>query len=111
MQRIDERRIELQKPLAAGADDKSLAACFVARPFFLNRRGQFFRRSKLSAAGAIRIGKIRIAELADGGSAIDLAARPEIAAGKAAEDGGAPVLRTFALQRVEDFFDGVHEDS
>jgi hypothetical protein len=49
--------------------------------------------------------------LADGRGAVGLAARPEIAAGEAAEDGGAAGLRAFALQSVEDFFDGVHKCS
>ena len=40
--------------------------------------------------------------------AILLAAGPQIAAGKAAEDGGAPGVRALALQRVENLFDGVH---
>jgi hypothetical protein len=45
--------------------------------------------------------------LADGCRTVLLATRPEIAAGKAAEDGRAACLRAFALQRIENFFDRV----
>ena len=65
------------------------------------------RRCELPAARPVRAHKIGVAELADGRGAVRLAARPEIAAGKAAEDRGAPGLRALALQRVEDFLDGV----
>ena len=52
--------------------------------------------------------EIRVAELADGRRAIRLAPRPEVAAGEAAEHGRPPGVRAFALQGVEDLFDGVH---
>ena len=133
--------IELQQRLTAGADDKSslpvilsgaargsfasgavegpaLRAAQVSilrpgandAPFFSIAAASACRR-KFSAAGTIGVGKIRIAELADGRRAVGFASRPEIAARKAAEDRGASGLRTLALQRVEDFFDRVHKSS
>ena len=51
--------------------------------------------------------EIGIAEAALRGRAILFAARPQIAAGETAEHGGSSGLRAFALQGLEDLFDGV----
>ena len=52
--------------------------------------------------------EIGIAEVADGGRAIRLATRPQVAAGEATEHRRTSGVRALALQRVEDLFDGVH---
>ena len=57
------------------------------------------------AVGADEVG---VAEIAGRRLAVCLAARPQIAAGKAAEHRRPPGLRAFALQRVEDLLDRIH---
>src|SRR5207253_1737171 len=52
--------------------------------------------------------EIGVAEAADRAIAIGLVPRPEIAARKSAEHRRAPRVGAFALQREEDFLDGVH---
>jgi len=56
------------------------------------------------AVGADEIG---VAEAAQGLGAVLLAPRPQIAAGKAQEDGAAPRLHALSLQRKEYLFDRV----
>src|SRR4029453_1284687 len=62
-----------------------------------------------AAAWSIGADKIGVAEIADGIGAVRLTARPEIAAGEATEHGGAAGLHAFALERVIDFLDRIHE--
>ena len=68
---------------------------------------QRIRAVEASAARAVGADEIGVAEGADGRRPVLLAAAPEVAAGKAAEDGCAASVGTLALQRVEDFLDGV----
>src|SRR5947199_344245 len=58
---------------------------------------------KGSAAWAIQADEIGLAETAHSVTAILFSARPEVAPRKAAKYGGAPRVRTFALQSEEDF--------
>ncbi|MNT29749.1 hypothetical protein D3C72_1655060 [compost metagenome] len=106
MQRVDQRRIELQQRLAPGAHHQRLAARAL-RPFRGDRRGQFPGGTVLAAAGAIGADEIRVAELAYRAGAVLFPAAPQVAAGKAAEHRGAAGVGAFALQRIEDFLDGV----
>ena len=80
---------------------KRLPGRVAAGHFSFDGRSQRLGRRKLSAAGTIGVGKIRVAELADRRCAVGFAAGPEIAARKAAEDRGASRVRAFALQRVK----------
>jgi len=80
------------------------------RPFIFDGRGQSFRGIEFAAPCSIHSDKIRVAELTNRRSSIGFAARPEIAAGETAEDRGTTSLRTLALQRIEDFLDGVAHD-
>jgi hypothetical protein len=79
----------LQQRLAAGTNHKPLClrrALLCERgPLGRNRRRQRVRRFELAAAGAIRVGKIRVAEFANRKRPVLLAARPKIAARKTAE--------------------------
>src|SRR6185312_13171367 len=52
--------------------------------------------------------EIGVAEVAHRARAIDFAPRPQVAARETAEHGRASGVEAFALQRVEDFLDGVH---
>ncbi len=103
--RVDQRRIELQQWLAAGEDHK--APRRVTRPSLRDGAREFACAFEAAAAGPIGADEIGIAELADGGGAVLFAAGPQIAAGETAEHGGAAGLGALALQRLEDFFDGV----
>jgi hypothetical protein len=90
-----------------GADDEALA---IASPSARDSFGQLRGARKAPAARAIGADEIGIAEAASRRGTIFFAAGPEIAAGKAAENGGTPSLPPLALQRVENFFDGIgHE--
>ncbi len=102
---LDERRVDLQHRLAAGAHDETLTFAF--RPQRRDLRDEFFRAAVFAAVLAVGADEIGIAEAADGVRAIFLAARPQVAAGEAAEHGRAPGVRAFALQCVEDFLDRV----
>ena len=70
-------------------------------------RGDSFCRCELAAAVAVDADEVRVAELADGAGAITLEAAPQVAAGKAQEDGGAARMRALSLQGVEAFLDRV----
>ena len=63
---------------------------------------------KLHNARAIDTDKLRVTKTAHSCSAILLSARPQIAAGKAQEYRRRAGICAFALQGVEDFFDGIH---
>ena len=98
--------IELQQRLAAGADDEAL----------LRRRhaatgcdgvGQGVGGGELAAAVAVGADEVGVAEVADRGRAVLLAAAPQVAAGEAAEHRGAAGVGALALQCVEDFLDRV----
>ncbi len=60
-----------------------------------------------AAAFAVDADEIGVAELADRGRAILLAAGPEIAAGKTAKHRRASGLSAFALQRLENLLDRI----
>lgn len=107
MQGGDKGFVQLEKGFAAGADDEATARSRVAGPLGFNGGGELTGAGKFAAGGAVRSDKVGIAKLADGGGAVGFSARPEVAAGEAAEDGGAAGLGAFALQGVEDFFNRV----
>ena len=111
VERVDERRVQLQKRFAAGADNESPARSRVRRPFRFDRNRQILSGIESSTPRPIDSYKFGIAEPADGRGAVGLATRPEIASGKAAEDGGAARLRALALQGIEDLFDRVTHKS
>src|SRR5262249_46484808 len=98
--RADQRRIQLEQWLAPGENHKTVRS--PARPNTLNRRGKCCRLGKASTARTIGAHKIRITEAANGLRAIFFLAGPEIASGKSAKYGGAPGVRTFALQGEKD---------
>ena len=68
-------------------------------------RGQSLGAVKAAAQRAVGADKVGIAKLADGGGAVLFAARPQVAAGKAAKHGGLAGVGAFALQGVENFLD------
>ena len=104
MQRRDQRAIQLQQGLAAGADDIRLAA---AGPFARHNSGQAGGFGEFSAVCTIGTNKIRVAEFAHRLGAIFLKTTPQIATGKAQKYGGPASLRSFSLQGVENLFDAV----
>ena len=69
------------------------------------RGGVSIRRGEPAAPGPIRSHEVRITELAGCVRAIFFPARPQIAAGKAAEHCRAAGLHPFALQRVKNLSD------
>jgi hypothetical protein len=102
VQRGDQRRIELQQGLAAGADDEGPGRRF--RPGATDGGGERRGIGKTPAARPVGADEIGVAEAASSAGAIGVAAAPEIAAGKAAEHGRPAAVGAFALQRVEDLF-------
>lgn len=104
-----ERLVHLQQGLATGQHHIATGAALWL-PGFQNRIGQRVGRRELAAARAVRAHEVGIAELADRRGPVFLAPAPEIAARKGAEHRRPAGLGAFALQGVEDFFDGVgHE--
>jgi len=119
--------IAMVKPTACMASISGLSSCSSGspagehhilaggisfRPQRVDGRGQFLGRLELAAAFAVGADKVGVAELANGAGAVAFAAGPQVAAGKAAEHGGAAGLGAFALQGVEDFFDAIgHGDA
>src|SRR5262249_32069341 len=101
-QRLDERLIDLERRLAPGEHDELRAA---AGPRGIDRRRERGGRCEFAGVGADEVG---IAESADRARAILLAARPEVAACKAAKHRRAAGIHAFALQRIEDLLYGVH---
>jgi hypothetical protein len=77
---VDERRIQLERGFAAGEYHKRDA--INCAPEVGNAIGKLFSGCKLAAAGAVGADKIGVAELADRAFSMNLAARPEIAAGE-----------------------------
>src|SRR5262245_62084756 len=110
MQCLNQRRVELQQRFTARQHNKT-ALPFFRWPSFRNCVDQLFASTEASAAVAVCADKFRITELADSPRPISLTARPEIAAGKAAEHRCAPCIPTFALQRVKDLFYRVRHSS
>lgn len=102
--------VELKQGLSTRADDERLPLARVLRPFLRDGRRESFRGIKFAASCSIYADKISIAELTNRSGAIGFPARPEVASCEAAEDRSAAGLRTLALQRVENFFDGVAHD-
>ena len=116
VQRVDGEGVELEQGFAAGTDDERghpIRARLAGRapraraPPIGNRERE---RVGVGESTAVRANpdKIGVAELADRTMPVRLAPRPEIAPREAAEDGRAPGVRALALQRVEEFLDGIH---
>ena len=105
MQRVDERRVQLQQRFAAGADDQAMTLGW--SPACRRRLGQHLRTGEPTAAGAVRADEIGIAKGADRARPVPFPAAPQIAAGEAQEDGAAPRLRALTLQGQEQFLDRV----
>ena len=104
---VNQRLIELQQRLAAGADDKALVIA-VAAPRAGNGVGEILSRRESSTVGT-RPHEVRIAELTDRARTILFATAPEITTGEAAEHRRAACVRSLALKRIEDFLDGVSQ--
>jgi hypothetical protein len=102
VQGVDQRRVHLQQGLAAGQHHQR-AARNAGRPVSGDGAGQLGRIRELAPAGAVGAHEVGVAEAALRAGAIALAAGPQVAAGEAAEHGGAAGVAAFALQRVEDF--------
>src|SRR6476646_1204470 len=107
MKRRDQRLVYLQHRLASGEHHERRRAA-IAAPRVAAGAGKRTGIGELAATIAIGANKIGVAEIADGASAVGLAAGPQVAAGETAEHGGPPRLGAFALQRVEDFLDRIH---
>ena len=107
VQRADERRVDLQQRLAAGAHDERRAAPVGARPLLRDGVGELLGGAELAAAVAVGADEVGVAERADGRGPVLLVPRPEVAAGEAAEHRRPPGVGPLALQRVEDLLDGV----
>src|SRR6185437_8380453 len=84
MERLDERLVELQQRLAAGADDEARRRA-LGRPGAPDRAGEIRGRGEAAAARAVGADEIGVAEAAYRVGAVGLAAAPQIAAGEAAE--------------------------
>lgn len=69
--------------------------------------GEVSRFGKLAPAIAIGSVEVRVAKSADRMLAIPFQTAPEIAARETEEDGRAPRLATFALDREKGLFDGI----
>jgi uncharacterized protein (TIGR00369 family) len=107
MQRIDQFLIDLKHGFAAGQNDKDFAVA-IARARRPARARQRIRRREAATADPIGSNEIGIAKLANGLCPIRFATGPEIAPGEAAEHGRPAGVRTFALERVENFLDRIH---
>ena len=104
VQRVNQVGVHLQQGLAAGQHHKAVGA--VTRgPQGGNLRSQGLGAVKAAAQRAVSANKVGIAKLADGSAAVLFAARPQVAAGKAAKHGGLAGVGAFALQGVENFLD------
>ena len=99
--------VQLQQWFATGEDHVFLS-WVVRRPQAVDgvRQGPAVR--KLAAALAIGSDKVGVAELARGAGAVDLAARPQVAAAEATKHRWPTRVRALALQGVEDLFDAVN---
>ena len=99
VQRVHQRRVELQQRLAAGADDELALGRAVPRQ--VDRVRQRVGARERAAAGAVGAHEVGVAEAADGPLAVALVAAPQVAAREAAEHRGSPGVRALALERVE----------
>src|SRR6516162_5402823 len=95
VKRFDKRRIELQRRLAAGANDVGLGALRVdgCSPDMLNSIGKRLCAFELASAGTVIAHKVRVAEAAEGTRLVARLPGPEIASRKAQENGRPPNLR------------------
>src|SRR5918999_3802794 len=110
VERLHQRTVQLQQRLAAGAYHEA-SAWALRRPCCCNRGRELFRCREASSARTIQPYEVGITELAGGVEPVLLAAAPQVAAGKAAEDRGTPGVGAFALEGVEDFFHRVSHAS
>lgn len=108
VKRVDEWLIELQQGLATRAHDVRKGRPSLPRPKAGDAPGDLSRRGELSSVHT-DADEVRIAEAADGISAIGFAARPQVTPAETAEHRWAAGLRAFTLQRVEDLLNGVHD--
>src|SRR6185312_1607536 len=106
MERLDERTVELEQRLAAGADDEARRRR-LGGPGAADGAGELRRRRETAAARAVGADEIGVAEAAYRVGAVRLAAAPQVAAGEAAEHRRAAGVGPFALQRVDDLLDCV----
>ena len=104
MERLDQQRVELQERLSPRADDIRAPA---PRPVSRDMLHEGFGRAELPAAGTVHADKVRIAKFAHGLFPVLLAARPQIAAGKAQEDGRPAGLGALPLQGQIAFLDAI----
>src|SRR3984885_11376531 len=105
MQRLDQRRIDLQQRFATGQD--GIAFRVGPGPLRGDGVGEFSGRGIAPAQRSVGADKIGVAKPACRAGAILLAAAPEIAAREPAEDRGPAGMRAFALQGEKDFLDRV----
>ena len=106
MQSLDEGLVDLQHRLAAGHHKQARPSDAAQRP--LASLGEVSGGFELASARTIGADEIGIAELAHGVAAIFLASRPQVAASEAAEHRRRSGIGAFALERVENLFDGIH---
>src|SRR5438094_10582598 len=108
VERIDERLVELEQRLAAGAHDirnsQFRAACGPERR---HSRRELARGGELPSVRSDAY-KVGVAELTDGLVAISFTSRPQVAAAEPTEHGWAAGVKAFTLKCVKDFLDGVH---
>ena len=110
MQRVDERRVELEQRLPARAHDEPMRAILL-RPQCHDLRDELGRRAVLAAVLAVGADEVGVAELADGLGTVLFTPRPQVAPCKPAEHGRTTGVRALALQCVEDFLYRVRHDS
>ena len=106
MQHLQQLRVELEERLTSGTDHEAPAR-LGRRPGGSYRSRQLPGRREPSSTGPVRADEIGITKLAGGLVAVLLPPGPQVAAGKAAEHRGSPGVGPFALEGVEDLFDGV----
>ena len=107
VQRADQRSLQLEQRLAAGADDQAPPRRIGGRPERRDRRSQRLGGCEPASARSVGADELGIAEPTGGVGAVGLPARPEVASREAAEDGGPAGVGALALQGVEDFLDRV----
>lgn len=100
---VDQRLVDLKQGFAAGTDDQRSGRLAAVGPLRSDCIGQVGRCLEASSARAVGADDIGVAELADGLVAILLAAGPQVAARKPAEDGGTPGIGAFTLAAYSRF--------
>lgn len=103
---FDRGFVELQQRLASGAHDKALAI-IGCRPSRSNGRRKRLGVGELPAVRP-NSDKVSVAEVADRGGAVRFASCPEIAPAETTKDRRSAGVGAFALECVENLFDGVH---